>query len=241
MAFKGKDVDPEKKTGFTFRGQEIILSKTRGRPFSGLVKKGMEKGIYPEEKRIEAVTLYAATGNFVTVSELSGVPVPTLKSWRNSEWFQNLLKEIRTENNEKLDAKFTEIVESSLEQLSDRVKNGDYVVTKRGELVRKPISAKDLSLVAAINVDKRQLLRGEPTSRSESVDKPENEALKRLENLAETFENLARHGRNPKVLEVEDAICIPSPEGVDVREQTQDGEGVGGTHAEGQEASQEGK
>jgi transposase-like protein len=201
MAFAGKDVAPEKKTGFTFKGKEIVLSKTRGRPFSGLVKKGMEKGIYPEEKRIEAVALYAATGSFERVSDLSGVPVGTLKSWRKAEWFQELLREIRQENNEKIDSKFTDIIEGALEQLEDRIVNGDWVQTSKGELLRKPVGAKDLSLVAAINVDKRQLLRGEATSRTESVGKSDEKQIGRLEKLAETFENLAKFGRQPRTLE----------------------------------------
>lgn len=240
MAFAGKDTAPEKHTGFTFRGKEIVLSKTRGRPFGGLKAKGMEKGIYPEEKRIEAVTLYAATGNFPLVSELSGVPESILRGWRKAEWFAALLSEIRQENNAKLDAKFTEIVEGALEQLTDRIVNGDHHVLRDGTVIRKPISAKDLSLVAAINVDKRQLLRGEPTSRSESVDKVGDKAVNKLEKLAETFENLARFGRQPKVIEVEDAVQITGPESLDVREQTEDGAGVAITHSEGQETPKEG-
>lgn len=211
MAFEDNapDVRPEKKTGFTFRGRQIVLSKSRGAPFTGLVKKGMERGIYPEEKRIEAVTIYAATGHFGKTAELTKVPEHLIRQWRKQDWFKELLNEVRAENNEKLDAKFTEIVEKSLEQLVDRVENGDYHVLRDGSTVRKPIAAKDLSLVAAINVDKRQLLRGEPTSRSESVDKVVG-PVERLENLAKTFEDLAKHGRKPETLDVTDAQLIQS-------------------------------
>lgn len=198
-----KNVGKDKHTGFTFRGQEIVLAKEHGPKHTGLVRMGIARGIYPEEKKIEAVTLYAATGHFGRTSDISGIPEDTLRKWRKQEWFQALLIEIRTENNEKLDSKFTEIVERSLDQLVDRVEKGDYHVLRDGSLVRKPISAKDLSLVAAINVDKRQLLRGEPTSRSESVGSVEEKAVGRLEKLAETFENLARFGRQPKVIDVE--------------------------------------
>lgn len=198
------------KTGFTFRGKEIILSKTRGRPFSGLVKKGMAKGIYPEQKRIEAVTIYAATGVLARTSELTGIPYRTLQLWKKEPWWQDLLYEIRAENNEKIDVKFTEIIESALDQLSDRIKNGDHHVLRDGTLIRKPVAAKDLSLVAAINVDKRQLLRGEPTSRSEAIGKVEEGPVNRLEKLAETFENLARLGRRSvdTIEHVEDAQLI---------------------------------
>lgn len=225
MALGSKDGLPETHTGYTYKGEEIVISKTRGRPFSGLVAKGMEKGIFPEQKKIEVTTLYAALGNIAKVAELSKVPAGTIQTWRKQPWFQELLREIRTENNEKIDAKFTEIVESALEQISDRVSNGDYHVLRDGSLVRRPVSAKDLSLVAAINVDKRQLLRGEPTSRSEAVGSVEEKQVSRLEKLAETFEGLAKHGRVPQLIEgqVEDAQILPGPDGRHADEATPEG------------------
>lgn len=199
------DAGPNKRTGLTYKGKEIILARSRGTyQRQGLVKKGIEKGIYPDSMKLEAVVIYAATGNLIQAASIAKVPVNTLKSWRTTQWFQDLLKEVREENNEKIDAKFTEIVEKSLEQLVDRVENGDYHVLRDGTLARKPVSAKDLSLVSAINIDKRQLLRGEATSRSESVKVEDNQAIGKLEKLAETFENLARFGRQPKVIEHDD-------------------------------------
>jgi transposase-like protein len=211
-------IKDDKRTDLTFRGKTIVLAKQQGKPFGGrwgcLKARAMQKGDYPEEKRIEAVTLYVATGSLTAVSKLSHIPVHILRNWRNTQWFQELLAEVRHENNEKVDAKFSEIIDNSLDQLSDRVINGDFFVKRDGELGRKPISARDLSIVAAINVDKRQLLRGEPTSRSENVGKLEDKSIGKLEKLAETFENLARFGRQPKVIEVEavePTEALPAP------------------------------
>ena len=176
----------EKKTGFTFRGREIVLSKTRGRPMQqGITKK---QGWYPDEKRIEVVSLYACIGNPNDISSLTGVPVGTIQTWRRESWFRELLEEIRDENNEKLDAKFTQIVEKAQDLIQDRLENGDFVVTKLGELIRKPINARDLALVGAITVDKRQIIRNKPTSIQEQQVTP---VLGRLEQLAETFKSLA--------------------------------------------------
>ena len=206
-------------TGYTFRGKEIIIAKQRGRPVGGLVKKGMEKGIFPDEKKIEVVTLYAALGSAEKVGELSKVNPSTIRQWRKEQWFQDLMKEVWDENNEKIDAKFTAIVEKSLDQVLDRLDNGDVRVLKDGTTVRVPVSAKDLSLVSAINVDKRQLLRGLPTTRSESVGAVGAQSMDRLERLAETFENLARFGRKEtQTLDIEEAQLIedkdalPNPE-----------------------------
>lgn len=198
MAFD-KRVGEEKNSGFTFRGQPITLSKTLGRPNGGLVAKGIQRGIYPEKTKIEVVTLYAVTGNIPKVSSLTKVPVDTISKWRKQQWFQELLVEIREENNEKIDAKFTEIIEKALELVYDRMINGDFAVhPKTGELIRKPVSMRDLTIVSAINVDKRQLLRGLPTSRTESVNNGD-----KLAKLAETFIQLANTKRKEKAIEIE--------------------------------------
>lgn len=200
MAFAGKDVTPTKKTGFTYQGKEIILSKTRGRPMHPHWK----KGFYTDKERIEVATLYAALGSVKAVGALTRVSEGTIRGWTKEEWFRTLLDEIRAENDQAIDAKFTDIVGKTLDQLSDRVENGDHVLTKSGEVVRVPVKARDLSIVAAINIDKRQLLRGKPTSRTEQIkDQP---AQDRLAILADAFQKLA--GRKPEAPEVIDAEII---------------------------------
>lgn len=228
MAFKenAPDAGETKQTGLTFRGKEIILAPSRGKyQRQGLVKKGIEKGIYPDNMKVEAATIYAASGSLQTASDMSKVPLPKLREWRKTDWFQNLLREVWTENNEKIDAKFTAIIEKSLTNLEDRLEHGDFHVLKDGNLIRRPVSAKDLSLVSAINVDKRQLLRGLPTSRSETLGEASSKTVEKLEQLATTFENLARFGRQPKTIEME----VVSDANVETTE----------TSNEGQESPQE--
>lgn len=180
MAFQGNDVVEDKKTGYTFKGLPIILSKTRGRPPSGKMVVG-KPGWWSEKKKIEALTILAATGVYKEVEKLTGVPASTVRVWMREQWARDLLDEIRGENDQAIDSKFTQIMHSALEQLSDRVENGDVKVLKDGSTLRVPIAARDLAIVTAINVDKRQLLRGKPTSRSEQVT--ENSRLQKLEQM----------------------------------------------------------
>lgn len=200
MAFAGKDVLPEKKTGFTFRGNEIILSKTRGRPLHPHWK----KGYYSDKERIEVVALYAATGSVSRVAALTRVSEGAIRGWLKEPWFHELLEEIRDENDHLIDAKFNEIIGGALEQLTDRVKNGDAKLNKHGEIVRVPVSARDLSIVTAINIDKRQLLRGKPTSRTESMSNESTDD--KLKRLATAFEAIA--GKKLKKPETVDAEVV---------------------------------
>lgn len=174
--------------------------------------KGIQKGMFPDEKKLEAASIYAVTGSVHKAAELTGVPLHTIKYWRQTDEFKALLNEVWTENNEKIDARFTAIIEKSLEAIIDRLDNGDHRLTAKGTVVRVPIGAKELSLVQAINVDKRQLLRGLPTSRSENAEAGTTKTVDRLEKLAETFENLARIGRRPTVVDVSDAEVIEHAE-----------------------------
>ena len=234
MAFlkNAPDVSPEKKTGYTFRGQEIILCKSRGNYTwkTGLMAKGIQKGMFPDEKKVEAATIYAVTGSLPRTSELTGIPEHTLRSWRQTDTFKELLREVWAENNEKIDAKFTAIIEKSLEAIIDRLDHGDFRLTSKGELKRVPINAKELSLVQAINVDKRQLLRGLPTSRPVDGDPAVEKTVNRLEKLAETFESLARIGRKPKIIDITDAEILENKcGGAHNAQSTESGGNGGGT------------
>lgn len=197
MAFAGKDVLEDKKTGYTFKNLPILLSKTRGRPPSGKMAVG-KYGWWSEKKRIEALTVFAALGQYNRVEELTGVPANTVRQWLKEQWARDLLDEIRSENDHAIDAKFTEIVTTALKGLSERLENGDSKVLRDGSLVKVPVGAKDLAIITAINVDKRQLLRGKPTTRSEQIT--EGSRLQRLEQM---FLKLAKPVER-KVVEIHD-------------------------------------
>lgn len=184
------------KTGFTYEGKEIVLSKTRGRPMNN------GKGIYglPDTKRIEVATLYAVMGTIKPVAELACVSENTVRTWRKEEWFIQLLEDIRNENNDKIDVKFTETIHKSLDLIGERLENGDSYLTKAGELVKVPVKIRDLALVAAINIDKRQILRNKPTK----IVQEATPVLDKLDKLAEAFTALANKKAIPPSEVIED-------------------------------------
>src|SRR5262249_38313588 len=62
------------------------------------------------------------------------------------------------EKGAELDGAYTRILDKALQELLDRLEQGDPFVVG-GEVKRKPVSARDLALVAAITYDKRRLSR----------------------------------------------------------------------------------
>jgi hypothetical protein len=154
---------------------------------------------YSDKQKMEAVCSFAVCGNSRRVAELTGVPEATIRSWKQTEWWYETTQRIVQEENEELDTKLTKLINKAVDNVNDRLDNGDMVYdTKRGKLVNRPMSGKDTAIVAAITLDKRQLLRGQPTSRVESVSQDE-----RLLRLAEQF---ATFSKAKEVLQVQDNI-----------------------------------
>jgi len=156
---------------------------------AGKTKLRRKPGWYPEEKRIEVATLFASgVVNSTELERLTGIPATVVRDWRTSDWWPELLERVHAAHDDATISKFTKIVDKSLETIQDRLNNGDYVVNRKtGEMVRKPVTMKDAASVATVVVDKRQLLRGKPTTRSESVSTDV-----RLKKLAEEFERFVK-------------------------------------------------
>ena len=190
------------------------LSRKSGRPTDadnrakGIKKPGQqriagrkvqsERTTYTDKQKMEAVCSFAVCGNSRRVAELTGVPEATIRSWKQTEWWYETTQRIVQEENEELDTKLTKLINKAVDNVNDRLDNGDMVYdTKRGKLVNRPMSGKDTAIVAAITLDKRQLLRGQPTSRVESVSQDE-----RLLRLAEQFASFAKAKEVHQVPEV---------------------------------------
>ncbi len=123
---------------------------------------------YTNEQRRDAVAHFVVLGNWRRVSEATGLPERTLNDWAKQPWYGTLLAEVRAVKGAELDGQFTRIIEEATGQLLDRLKHGDTVLVG-GEVVRRPVNAKDLALVAAITFDKRQLSRSQPTRIADSA------------------------------------------------------------------------
>ena len=154
----------------------------------GMTRLQKRQGWFPEDKKTEVVALYVSGVTRVAdLERLTHVPASTIQAWRNQDWWLEVSEKIHTTIDQDLVSKQTEIVESALEQIQDRLENGDAVVNKRtGEVTRKPVSMRDATIVANTMTDKRQLLRGKPTSRSEKLTVDD-----RLSKLAEEFKRFA--------------------------------------------------
>ena len=167
------------------RVPEVIkpqLHKRAGKPTALQAKKN-KKGWYPEETRIEAVALYATFGNVAEVARILGMQATTIRQWKMSEWWHEMMNRVHDEKDEELDTKFTKTIDLAMDEINDRLVNGEYVHNpKTGITVRVKPKMRDIAFVSSTHIDKRQLLRGKPTSRTEKVSQDD-----RLGKLAKEF------------------------------------------------------
>jgi hypothetical protein len=161
------------------RKSDIVLRKLGGKPRTG---GGSRKSTWwrPED-RIRAASVYAVVANVSRVEEITGVPQETIRRWRTEDWWQQVIDRVRQEKDDEADKNLTEIIDTSLEVVKDRLVNGDTVVTKSGDLVTKPIGGKEAGVILSIAVDKRDMLRRKQKSQ---VEQQSTQQL--LQNIANT-------------------------------------------------------
>lgn len=143
---------------------------------------------YTIEERLRAVQVYMIYGNMKKVERDLGIPYDTLKDWKyKSQWWEPAMKECKKAKNEELDGTLTQVVHEAGDAILDRIRYGDTKVDKDGELVRVPMSGRDLAGVLHLMHDKRALLRGDPTQKIQTTTASEN-----LSALEKKFESIAK-------------------------------------------------
>jgi hypothetical protein len=172
---------------------QVTLKKRQGanptwlRRHLGLRKEG-NKMWFPKEAKEWAVACFALTGNCRRVSEITRIKEATIRRWKTEEWWPEMLARVQVEKDEELDAKMTKLIDKAVDEINDRLVEGDYVYNaKQDKLIRKKANAKEMATVVATMVDKRQLLRGQPTKRVATVKQDDH-----LKALAEQFKKFAK-------------------------------------------------
>lgn len=159
---------------------------------------------WSDSQRIQLVTTWLATGNLALAASTLQIPEVTARKWKASPWFKQMVLDIRDGENLALDGKLSKIVDKSVEALLERVENGDYQFDQRsGNLVRKPISARDASSITSDMIDRRELLQGKKEVKQDNSSAMASRLLK----LAEEFSRFSRS----KTIEGNILDEIPSP------------------------------
>ena len=138
---------------------------------------------WAQSQKIECVLTYIATGSEVKTAAATGIPKSTIHIWRYQPWWKELVQQIQDEENDKLSADLSKIIEKSMATVEDRLVNGDYGFNqKTGEIFRKPVNLRDAHKVAVDMIDKRSMIQGRAVEQTEKLD-----TMNQLEFLAKKF------------------------------------------------------
>jgi hypothetical protein len=143
----------------------------------------LQEGQWATEIKDKAVETYASCGNLSQVARELNVPYRTIQKWKESEWWGDKIKQLQSEHQDKVDVKLTQALDIALDGLTDRLINGDVIVDPRtGKERVVPAKLRDITTAFNTILDKRQLLRKQPTRIVE-----QSTTATHLQNLAEQF------------------------------------------------------
>ena len=154
------------------------------------------KARYTADEKLAAVLAYVMTGSVRGVIRLTGLKQQVISDWKNnSSWWPDAYMAVKKEKQDEIDGSLTTIIHAASGEIIDRIINGDEIIDKNGKPVRRKMTGKELAWVMGISYDKRALLRGDPTSRTEKVDYG-----KQLEDLRKEFGNMAKEHLDKTVI-----------------------------------------
>jgi len=164
---------------------------------------GSKSGWWSEAKKIEACTLFLATGSPVATAAGSGVPIDTIRKWRESVWWKELVEQIQHDDDSELDAKTSKIIHKTMDLLADRIENGEFIFDQKTGVVRRlPMNARTATKVATDLFDKRQILRKQPTKIVETQN-----IESRINKLADEFARFSQaKDITPEVIVDDDSV-----------------------------------
>lgn len=158
------------------------------------------KAEYTDKQKLDAVTTYLMLGSIDLAAATLKIAPRTLWYWKRTEWWNDLVNEVKKEDKLVISSKLRKILDKSWTLVEDRLDNGDFVLNnKTGEIVRKPVSLKDASTVAfqAASLHDRLDKQDHFVVATEQIED-------KLNKLAQAFTDLA----NGKKLTTEDAIDV---------------------------------
>ena len=146
----------------------------------------MKQVSYSQEQKLEATYAYCLLGSLLKVAKQVNMPLATLKDWSRSAWWPVFLDKARDLIDAKFKGKLYGINKNALEELKDRIDNGDTIISvdKHGDKheYRLPLKGKELAGIYKTTQEQLNLLQKRPTSISEQVS-----VEKRLNKLSDTF------------------------------------------------------
>lgn len=154
-----------------------------------------KKAQWTSNQKLQAVSTYLMLGNMAETAIVTGIPLPTLKLWKTTDWFKEYSLQLQSEDVQQMDSNLKRVIGKALKTVEDRLDNGDAQFDqKTGAIVRIPVKAHVALKITTDLLTKQDKLREDPVR--EEVEKTIDD---RLLKLSEEFAKFAGKKLNQSV------------------------------------------
>ena len=144
-------------------------------------------GDWTYDTKLTVCELLMNTGNLRLTSEVTEVPMITIRLWQKADFWPQVTQEVQRMKRQELNSRLNKIVDTALSKIEDRLENGDFFFNqKTGEVQRKQVSLRDANQVAKDILGQQISLQALDNGQAEF----QTSAKELLNNLASEFAKL---------------------------------------------------
>jgi len=146
-----------------------------------------KKSVWTQNQKLQAVSTYLMLGNMAETAIVTGIPLPTLKFWKQCDWFKDYCLQLQSEDVQQMDSNLKRVINKALKATEERLDLGDAQFDqKTGEIIRIPVKAHVALKITTDLMARQEKLREDPIR--EEVEKTIDD---RLIKLSEEFAKFA--------------------------------------------------
>lgn len=112
---------------------------------SGIARRGKA---WTDEARAAGINAYLAAGTLSAASGMTGIPITTLHDWLRDPANEQIIDEAKRIHARRASVDAGAVWQLATAALTERLEEGDWRVSPKGDAIRLPVSARDLAFIA---------------------------------------------------------------------------------------------
>jgi len=160
-----------------------------------------KKSVWTQNQRLQAVSTYLMLGSMPETAIVTGIPLPTLKTWKTTDWFKEYALQLQSEDIQQMDSNLKRVINKALKATEERLDMGDAQFDqKTGEIIRIPVKAHVALKITTDLMTKQQKLLDNPVK--EEVEKTIDDRLLKLSEEFARFANMKKNTIEAEIIEI---------------------------------------
>jgi hypothetical protein len=140
-------------------------------------------------------------GNMAETAVVTGIPLPTLKTWKTTDWFKEYALQLQSEDIQQMDSNLKRVINKALKATEERLDMGDAQFDqKTGDIVRIPVKAHVALKITTDLMARQQRLLDNPVK--EEVEKTIDDRLLKLSEEFARFANMKQKTIEAEIIEI---------------------------------------